>query len=275
VANSKGLRTALQQDLYQFKSYVPPYPGKDDVCPNPPINLRIDGDTLRWDAPAPAADGDVARKYVVYRFTNEQQANLLANDGRKVIDIVPTNKARIPVAPFERFVVTTLDKNNNESEGAISPMPDILLCPGDSTTLPAMVTGSSYQWQILEGENWQPLQPGPHFGGTQTATLEIFFLQLNYYGTQLRCVANGNITGPVYTIRFGSIWTGTTNERWDVGANWSCGTVPTLQTDAIINGGVTPFPVVDIPNAEARRVVLNTGGQVNIVPGMKLTVGHQ
>jgi uncharacterized lipoprotein YddW (UPF0748 family) len=115
VANSKGLRTALQQDLYQFKSYVPPYVGKDDICPNAPTNLRIDGDTLRWDAPAPAPDGDVARKYVVYRFTNEQEANLLANDGRRVIDIVPTTKARIPVAPFERFVVTTLDKNNNES----------------------------------------------------------------------------------------------------------------------------------------------------------------
>jgi hypothetical protein len=105
--------------------------------------------------------------------------------------------------------------------------------------------------------------------------LQITNLPLSFYGIELRCVANGTIPGPAYTIRFGSIWTGTLNERWDVGANWSCGTVPTLQTDAIINGGVTPFPVVDIPNAEARRVLLNTGAQVNVVPGMKLTVGQQ
>lgn len=275
VDNSKGLRTALQQGLYRFKSYVPPYPGKDNICPNAPTNLRFDGDTLRWDAPAPASDGDLARKYVVYRFTNEQEALQLENDGTKVLDIVSGNRIRIPANPFERFVVTALDKNNNESLGAISPMPDVMLCVNGGTQLPAMVSGNTYQWQRRNSETWEVLPADGNFSGTQTATLSIQNLPVSFYGLQVRCVANNQDTGPVYTLRFGSVWTGGVNNRWDVAENWSCGSVPTLQTDAIIRMGVVNFPLIDVPHAEARRVVVHTGAQVNMVPGMKLTVGQQ
>lgn len=157
---------------------------------------------------------------------------------------------------------------------SVKPLDEALLCPGGSTNLPAMVTGNSYIWQILNAQVWEPMEPNVHFTGTQTAELTISNLPLSYYGTRLRCVADGNNIGGEYIIRFGSLWTAATNEKWNVATNWSCGAVPTIETDAIIPGGVTPFPVVDSPGAEARRVILRTGAQINILPGMKLTIGQ-
>ncbi|HSK13150.1 MAG TPA: hypothetical protein VK907_08030, partial [Phnomibacter sp.] len=273
--NSKGLRTALQQGLYRYPAYVPPYPWKDAICPEPPTLVRLEGDTLRWERSLPAADGDTAVKYVVYGYDNNGQASLLPQDGTKVISITPRTKLYIANAGYMRYAVSALDKNNNESVAAVSSISEVLLCAGGSTSLPAMVTGNSYQWQILNGETWEALQPNAHFTGTQTSTLHLTDLPVDLYGIQLRCVADGVEVGGEYMIRFGSLWTATANEKWQVGANWSCGTVPTLHTDAIIHGGVTPFPVVESPGAEARRLLLRTGAQVNILPGMQLTVGQQ
>ena len=274
MQNSKGLKTNLQQGLYRYKSYPPAYPWLDNVCPNPPTRVRLEGDTLRWDTPAQATDGDEADKYVVYSFTDAGQMQSMAGDGKRVVDIVASNKLFIPDAPYANYAVATLDKNNNESVPAISETPVVLLCPNGSASLPALVEGATYQWQRWNNGSWQPLQPDAHFSGTQTSTLGISNLPLSQYGTQIRCVVNGTISGPAYTIQFGSLWTGSASNQWSVAANWSCGAVPTLQTDAIINGGA-PFPVVDIPNAEVRRVVLRTGAQIQITPGMNLTIGQQ
>ena len=275
MSNSKGLKTALQQDLYRYKAYVPPYAGKDDICPNTPLNVRLDGDTLRWDKPIPAADGDTAIKYVVYRFFNETEALNLSNDGTKVIDIVAWNKARVQASGFYRFVVTALDDNNNESADAISAVPDVVLCPGGSTTLPAMVNGNQFTWQVLNGETWELLSNPTHFSGTSASVLVISNLPVSYYGTRLRCLVNGNTPGPVYTIKFGTTWTAFQTANWSNSANWNCGIIPNIQIDAIINGSATPFPVVDIIDAAARSVILRTGAQINVLTGMKLTIGNE
>lgn len=275
MANSKGLKTSLQQGLYRYKSYVPAYPGKDNVCPNPPSNVRVEGDTLRWDAPSTAADGDLARKYVVYRYENEGDIATLAYDGTKVINIISPNKVKLPAGGFARYVVTALDKNNNESTGAVAAMPDVVLCPGGSTSLPALVAGNHFTWQVLNGETWETLVNPTYFSGINTATLQINNLPVSYYGTKIRCLANGNNPGPVYTIKFGTTWTAAQNANWSNAANWNCGIVPNLDIDAFIYGNVNPFPVIDAPGAAAKSVILRTGAQVNVAPGMILTIGKE
>jgi uncharacterized lipoprotein YddW (UPF0748 family) len=275
MSNSKGLKTALQQDLYRYKAYVPPYAGKDDICPNTPLNVRLDGDTLRWDKPMPAADGDTAIKYVVYKFFNEEQAASLANDGTKVVEIVATQKARIPLVPFERYVVTALDKNNNESAGAISTMPDITICPGANTQLPAMVNGNTFQWQRKNGATWETLNNDAIFTGTQTAILSVTNFPASGYGTQVRALADGNVAGPVYTLKAGTTWTGAINSSWHNAGNWSCGLVPTIDIDAIVPGNVPQFPLVDGPGAAARGLYLRTGAKADVLPGFILLIGKE
>lgn len=124
--NSKSLKTALQDNQYKYKSFAPALGWKDNVCPSAPTNTRQDGDTLRWDVSTAAADGDLARRYVVYRFANIAEAMTHTNDARKIYAIVPDNKvAVLPADVNFYFAVTALDKNNNESEislGVVLPV---------------------------------------------------------------------------------------------------------------------------------------------------------
>ena len=121
--NIKGIKTSLQTGQFRYPAFAPAMPWKDLVCPEAPVNLRKDGDTLRWDAPSPAADGDLPKRYVVYRFASAAEALSHLNDGTRVYRIVAANKIPLPAGELSGsgyFLVTSLDKNNNES-GLSSP----------------------------------------------------------------------------------------------------------------------------------------------------------
>ena len=97
---------------------------KDIVPPNPIQNLRFErlaiGQAgLTWDLPQTASDGDSAKRYVVYRFdySNVQPSDL---DNSANIFNVEGSRQSIPGEPPTPsgpyyFVVTALDRNNNES----------------------------------------------------------------------------------------------------------------------------------------------------------------
>ncbi|MDB5193347.1 MAG: hypothetical protein JWQ96_2910 [Segetibacter sp.] len=128
MANLKGIKTSLQNNQFRYKSFAPAMPWKDAVCPNAPVNVRRDADTIRWDTPAMGVDGDLPKKYVVYRFAEVAQSTTHKNDGTKVYAIVAGNKIGLPAADASSnsyFMVTALDKNNNESEagnGVVLPI---------------------------------------------------------------------------------------------------------------------------------------------------------
>ena len=118
MTNVKGIKTSFQNNQFRFKSFPAAMPWKDAICPNAPTNLLRDGDTLRWTVPAPAIDGDLPKKYVVYRFATMAESITHINDGTKVYAIVQANKVAITpadVAGNRYFLITSLDKNNNES----------------------------------------------------------------------------------------------------------------------------------------------------------------
>lgn len=121
MTNVKGIRTALQTNGFRYKSFAPAMPWKDAVCPNAPLNIRREVDTLRWDTPAPGADGDLPKRYAVYRFTNMTEAGTHINDAKKLYAVVYGNKLGLPLAEVANsyFIVNSLDKANNESEGSI------------------------------------------------------------------------------------------------------------------------------------------------------------
>ena len=122
MTNAKNIKPILQANQYKYKSFAPPMTWKDIVCPNAPTNIRVDVDSLKWDAPPAASDGDISTKFVVYRFDNATDALILKNDGKKIYAITTSTKITIPASEPRSsvFVVTALDKNNNESEATIS-----------------------------------------------------------------------------------------------------------------------------------------------------------
>ncbi|MDQ6473036.1 family 10 glycosylhydrolase [Flavobacterium sp. LHD-80] len=119
MSNEKGIATTLQNNQYKFKSFPPSMPWKDNVCPLEPTNIRFEGNILKWDAPVAASDGDLAIKYVVYAFATQADIPNFKQDGTKVLDIVNPTQITLTTAqltaPNNYFLVTALDKNNNES----------------------------------------------------------------------------------------------------------------------------------------------------------------
>lgn len=115
--NSKTINDVLNGAEFKYKSFAPPIAGKDAICPNAPENIRFVNTTLTWDTPAAASDGDLPIKYVVYAFNSPAEAITNKDDGSKIIDIVVGNELIVDQSLINTkyFVVTSLDKNNNEA----------------------------------------------------------------------------------------------------------------------------------------------------------------
>lgn len=116
--NDKDINQTLKSSEYQYKAFPNPIAGKDAIVPNPPRNIRIEGLLLKWDTPNPAYDGDLPKKYVVYAFNNPDEVLSKQNDGSKILDIVVGNQIELTqeLLNTKFFVVTSLDKNNNETD---------------------------------------------------------------------------------------------------------------------------------------------------------------
>lgn len=118
-SNFKGLNGALNTNHFKYKSFAPPVlgHGKDSILPLKPTNIRFEASKILWDTPKMAQDGDLPVKYVVYAFDSPTEALTNKNDGSKILDIVAGNELNLTLAQLSSkvFVVTSLDKNNNEA----------------------------------------------------------------------------------------------------------------------------------------------------------------
>lgn len=117
--NTKNINSILKSTQFKYKSFAPPILGlgKDNICPLKPANIRFAPLKILWDTPKEAPDGDLPVKYVVYAFDNVIEAISNMNDGSKILDIVTGNELVLTQKQMESkvFVVTSLDKNNNEA----------------------------------------------------------------------------------------------------------------------------------------------------------------
>jgi hypothetical protein len=95
-------------------------PWKDSLPPFPPSNLTVTGNlstaTLHWQKPAPAADGDTAKYFVIYRAVND---TVDTNDPRTIrfLSLNDTTQFVDPISPnFQyNYIVTAVDRLHNES----------------------------------------------------------------------------------------------------------------------------------------------------------------
>lgn len=102
---AKHLTDTLRKDLYKYPSLPPQMLWKDSIDPNAPQNfdaaVRPDGVHLNWEAPLPAADGETASGYVIYRFSEKDEINISK----------PQNILRISFLTYTSFIDTTAEKN--------------------------------------------------------------------------------------------------------------------------------------------------------------------
>lgn len=129
LANPLGFVDSLRTNFYRYPALVPTMPWKDAVPPLAPRQLTQTNDPgrpetrLAWQPPLPAADGETARWYAVYRFPGRttpvapadlaNPANLLA-----VTDTVAYTVAGLPDPARYAYAVAALDRLHNESAPA-------------------------------------------------------------------------------------------------------------------------------------------------------------
>ncbi len=86
ISNPKGFLDSLRYTLYQYPALTPPMVWKDTLPPNSPLNVTLtttSNNTISWDRPTAAADGDTVAAYVLYRSAvlpvdSENSANIVA-----------------------------------------------------------------------------------------------------------------------------------------------------------------------------------------------------
>lgn len=102
---------------------MPKFPFIDDKAPSKVRKVKPvwteDGLILFWSAPKAKTEMDRAVQYVVYRFEKGEKVNL--EDPSKIVTITRNTFYPLPYDDGKtkyRYVVTALDRLQNESKGA-------------------------------------------------------------------------------------------------------------------------------------------------------------
>ncbi|MDO7854321.1 glycoside hydrolase family 10 protein [Hymenobacter convexus] len=115
---------SLRQDLFRYPALVPAMPWKDNVPPLPVANLTLrrtgPAVTLSWQSGPPAADGDAATYYVLYRFGANERST--PNDPSRILALprpapgYPATYVDTTAVPGQAYAyyVTAVDRLHNE-----------------------------------------------------------------------------------------------------------------------------------------------------------------
>ena len=118
INNPKGFLDSLRNDLYRYPAIAPSMSWKDDIPPNPPVNLSLvasaESYQLTWSLPEAAEDGDLPRRMVIYRSDTYPVDPM---DPANIYAIIPGDSTHYD---FESegdyfFAISALDRLTNES----------------------------------------------------------------------------------------------------------------------------------------------------------------
>ncbi|WP_020527830.1 glycoside hydrolase family 10 protein [Flexithrix dorotheae] len=136
LRNRGNFRDSLANFYYRTPALVPPMTWLDDISPNSPENfkLKIEGlhASLTWTKPAEAEDGDCVYKYALYKIPNDTNPEDGIQNPENLMTIIPAQDTSFVIKEIElvekySFVLTSLDRMNNESKPAIPEKEELLV----------------------------------------------------------------------------------------------------------------------------------------------------
>ncbi|MBL7693597.1 MAG: VCBS repeat-containing protein [Ferruginibacter sp.] len=153
--------------------------------------------------------------------------------------------------------------------------PVLGLCPpfGMDFLISNIVPAISYQWQVNTGNGFTNVVNGSNYSGANGSVLQLINIPSSWTGYKYRCIAgflNGSLTSKPFTIRFINTWTGANSTAWEDPGNWSCNSVPDINTDVVINAGT----VIINSNVTIRTLRLSPDVTLTVNPGYTLTITH-
>ncbi len=151
----------------------------------------------------------------------------------------------------------------------------VSICPGTSTsfTVPSAGLGYTYQWEVNTGTGFTSITNTAPYSGVTTNKVTLTNPPSTYYGYIYRCVATNGVSTVISstrTLKFSVTWSGLTSNAWGVTSNWSCGVIPSANTDVIIPAGTLFSPIIT-SDVSCRSVDVKPGATIR-VNGFKLTV---
>ena len=121
VDNTGNYATALRQSYWRTPALQPLMPFIDKKTPKKPRKVKpvwtSDGYILFWTQPKGKKWGDVATRYVVYRFAKGEKVNTA--DASKIMTVTTQTYLKLPYLKGTdkyTYVVTALDRLQNESK---------------------------------------------------------------------------------------------------------------------------------------------------------------
>jgi len=91
--------------------------------------------------------------------------------------------------------------------------------------------------------------------------------RIGYTAVDIGCYAvTATVNYPVY-------WSGAVGDAWENPLNWVGGKLPDINTDVMIDAGLTHYPVIN-SNAECRSLSVKPGATFKIMPGYTLNIEH-
>lgn len=135
-------------------------------------------------------------------------------------------------------------------------------------TTTAVTNATSYQWSVPAGATIVSGQ------GTLSITVDFGTVGGNVVVTP----TNNACTGPIASLAVAMdnapfVWTGAVNNEWNVGGNWSTGSIPTAANTALIPGGLTNYPeVFNNIDGTCKNLVIESGAHLDLELGADLIV---
>jgi photosystem II stability/assembly factor-like uncharacterized protein len=133
----------------------------------------------------------------------------------------------------------------------------------------ADLSGSVYQWQVDTGAGFVNIANGTFYSNVNTSNLSILSTPGEWSGYKYRCKVNGS-NSLVFSLRLRNTWMGTIDSMWENPANWSCGHVPVVYEEVMIQAG----NVVIHSDVAIGSLVAGSGVNLSVEAGFNLTILH-
>ena len=66
-----------------------------------------------------------------------------------------------------------------------------------------------------------------------------------------------------YIVKTINYWTGISDNNWNNSVNWSCGKVPGLNTEVIVQSGILRYPVINI-DVNCKSLIVSPGAYITV-----------
>jgi hypothetical protein len=137
------------------------------------------------------------------------------------------------------------------------------VCVGCTLNLSAStVAGATYNWT---GPNsFTSMQQNPSLTNASTAMAGTYTVTV----TVNACTSNVASTNVIVNTSYN--WTGNTNSDWNTASNWECNSIPNLNLDVIIPGGLTNPILSPGTIGMAKDIIIDAGATLTILDTLQI-----